>query len=678
MNANQLLDASDLPYGLPAFGGITVDDYREAIELGMTEQLAAVAAIVADPEPPSFANTLVPLELSGVRLERALNVFFNLAAADTTDEIDALDAELAPKLAAHSDAILLNSALYRRVEAVDAGGEELDPESAYLLERQLIWFRLAGAALQDADKQLLKALNERIAGLSRQFKIALQADTKELAVQIDDPAELEGLSAGEISAAAAAASARGLDGKYLITLVLPTAHPYLSSLENPDVRERLSIAQRSRGSRGNEHDTRAIALEIVKLRAQAAQLLGFPDYASVATADSVARTPEAVHDLLTRLAAPTAANAEQEQARLQENAGHELRASDWPFYAERVRVAQYAVDRAVLRPYFEFERVLRDGVFFAATKLFGLTFSERRDLTGYHPDVRIFEVFEDDGTPVGLYLLDLYARDSKRGGAWMSSFVDRAKLAGSDTAVVVNTLNVPKPAPGEATLLTFEQTETLFHEFGHALHGLLARATYPSLAGTSVPRDFVELPSQLYETWMLWPDVLDNYAFHHVSGEPIPAELVERIRAAQTFNEGFHLSEYLAAAVIDQAWHSLTPDEVPTDIESIPEFEKAALRAAGLVNAALPPRYVTPYFSHIFIGGYAASYYAYVWAEVMDADMATWFAENGGALRENGAQYREHVIGFGGTREPLAAYVEWRGRPAPIEPLLARRGLLKA
>lgn len=673
--ADQLLDQSDLPYALPVFAGLGIEDYRAAIERGMAEQLAAVAAIALDPEPASFANTLIPLELSGARLDRALRIFRNAAATDTNDLIDALDAELAPKLAAHEDAIMLNSELYRRLKAVS---EDLDPESEYLLARYLTEFKLAGAALSDPDKQRLKQLNEQIARLQRKFKIELQADSNELAVLIDDPAELDGLTAGEISAAAAAASSRGLEGKHLITLTLPTAHAYLSSLTDADLRERLAVAQRSRGAQGNQHDTRAVLLEIVKLRAQLARLLGFESYAALVTADSTAGSRDAVSEMLVRLAAPAAANARAEQTRLEQNAGHELCASDWPFYAEQVRRSDYDVDRAALRAYFEAERVLNDGVFFAANHLFGLTFAERTDLAGYHPDVRIFEIKMEDGTPVGLYLLDLYARDSKRGGAWMNAFVDMARLLGSRTAVVVNNLNVPKPAAGEATLLSFDQTRTLFHEFGHALHGLLAKATYPHLAGTAVFRDFVEFPSQLYEIWMLWPEVLSNYAVHHETGEPIPAELVERLRAAETFNEGFLTSEYLAAAVIDLAWHSLAPDEVPTDPDAISGFEQAALRAVGLDNDALPPRYASSYFAHIFTLGYAASYYSYIWAEVLAADTAAWFAANGGPLRENGAQYLRYAIGFGGTREPLSAYLEWRRRPAPIEPLLSSRGLLDA
>jgi peptidyl-dipeptidase Dcp len=676
---NALLEPSELPYGLPVFADIKADDFGPAIEQGMAEQRQAIDAIVANPEPPSFANTLVPLELSGVRLGRATRIFEQLTGTDTNDQLDALDAELAPKLAAQQDALFLNAALYERVQAVqdaaDAGREQLDPEARYLLRRYLTWFKLAGAALSEAERDRLRQLNERIAGLSAEFKIALQADTNELAVVIDDPAELDGLSQGEISAAATAAAARGLTDKHLIPLVLPTAHPLLASLARAPMRAKLSAAQRARGSRGNDHDTRKLLLEIVELRAQIAELLGFENYAAVKIADSMAGTPEAAMALLKQLAEPAAANARREQAQLEHNAGQPIAAADWPFYAERVRSAEYDVDLAALRPYFEVDRVLKDGVFFAAGKLFGVSFTERPDLHGYHPQVRVFEVKEEDGSPVGLFLLDLYARDSKRGGAWMTSFVESASLTGPETAIVLNTLNVPKPADGEATLLTYDEVATLFHEFGHGIHGLLAKATYPSLAGTQVFTDFVEFPSQFWENWILEPEVLTNYAVHHQTGELIPQEVAERLRAAQTFNEGFKTSEYLGAAVIDMAWHMLAPGEAITDPEAVEAFEQRILAEAGLDNPAVPPRYSSPYFAHPFTFGYCAAYYAYIWAEVLDADTFSWFERSGGLRRENGELYRRNVIGFGGTRDPLAAYVEWQGREAPIEPLLERRGL---
>ncbi len=670
-----LLQPSDLPYQLPRFADFSDDDFGPAIDEGMAAQLAAVAEITANPEPATFDNTLVPLERSGEGLSRVLRIFSNKASADTNEAIDELRATYAPKLAAHSDAIALDPALYERLLAVHDQRDRLDPEARYLVERYVVEFTLAGAALGEDDKARLRKLNEQISAQETAFEITLQADSNDLAVVIDDETDLAGLTSGEISAADAAAASRGLDGKWLLTLVLPTPHPHLAALTDRDVRRRLSEAQRARGSRGGAHDTRQIALDILRLRAERAQLLGFANHAELVTKDNTAVTPAAVREMLARLAAPAARNARREQEALSANAGFPVEAHDWAYYAEQVRSAEYDVDLAALRPWFEAERVLQDGVFFAANRLYGLTFTERTDLDGYHPDVRVFEVRQDDA-PVGLYLLDLYTRDSKRGGAWMSSFVSQSELLGVDTAVVFNNLNVPKPAPGEATLLTYDETRTLFHEFGHALHGLLARATYPRFAGTAVFRDFVEYPSQVNEMWMLWPEVLANYAVHHESGEPIPAEVIERIEASSTFNEGFGTSEYLAAALLDLAWHELGPDEVPTSPDEVLRFEAEALAAVGLDNPAVPTRYSTPYFAHSMSSGYASAYYSYIWSEVLDADTVAWFKENGGLARENGDLYRKHVIAIGGTKDPLESYVEWRGRPAPIEPLLERRGLV--
>ncbi|NYJ01819.1 peptidyl-dipeptidase Dcp [Nocardioides thalensis] len=675
MSLDALLKSSDLPYQLPRFADITDDDYGPALDAAMASQLGAVQAITGNPGEPTFDNTLKPLEESGTALQRVLRVLGNKAGADSNDKIDAIRAEYAPKLAAHGDAILLDSALFARLQAVHDAREALDPESRYLVERYVTEFTLAGAALGDDDKARLKELNAAISSQETAFEIALQADSNDLAVVIDDATELDGLTPGEISAAAAAAEARGLDGKYLLTLVLPTGHPHLASLTDRDVRRRLAVAQRARGSRGNDHDTRAILLDILRLRAERARLLGFDNHAAVVTADNTAGTPAAVRAMLERLAAPAAANARAEQEALSEEAGFPIEAHDWAFYAGKVRAAKYDVDLGALRPWFEADRVLKDGIFFAANRLYGITFTEREDLEGYHPDVRVFEVHEEDGTPVGLYLLDLYTRDSKRGGAWMNSFVDQSQLLGIDTAIVVNNLNVPKPAEGEPTLLTFDETTTFFHEFGHALHGLLGRATYPKFSGTNVFRDFVEYPSQVNEMWMLWPEVLANYAVHHETGEPIPAEVIERLEASAVFNEGFGTSEYLAAALLDLAWHELSADEVPTDVDAVADFEAKALAAVGLDNPAVPARYSTPYFAHSFSSGYAAAYYSYIWSEVLDADTVAWFKESGGLTRENGDLYRRYVIGIGGTRDPLESYREWRGRPAPIEPLLERRGL---
>ena len=457
----------------------------------------------------------------------------------------------------------------------------------------------------------------------------------------------------------------------MITLVLPTGHPFLSSLTNREVRERIMAASRARGNRGGDWDNSELVLEITRLRAERAELLGFESHAAWVIADETAKNPGNVAAMLNRLAIPAAKNAREEQADLEALAGHPIEAHDWAYYSEKVRQAKYDVDESAMRPYFEAERVLQDGVFFAATKLYGVTFTERPDIVAYHPDVRVFEVKNDDGSPVGLYTLDLYTRDSKRGGAWMNSLISQSTLL-DHPVVVTNNLNVPKPAAGEPTLLTYDEVNTFFHEFGHALHGLFARVTYPKFAGTNTYRDFVEFPSQVNEMWMLWPEVLANYAVHHVTGEPMPQEFVDKIQASSAFNEGFATSEYLAAALLDQAWHALGSDAAITDVAA---FEAEALRAAGLDNPAVPTRYSSTYFAHTFSGGYDAGYYSYIWSEVLDADTVEWFKENGGLTRANGDRFRQRLLGVGGSKDPLEAFRDFRGRDADIQPLLDRRGL---
>jgi peptidyl-dipeptidase Dcp len=670
---NPFFTDSTLPFGLPPFAEITDAHYRPAFDRGFMEQLAEVERIVADEDEPTFENTIVALERSGRVLGRVAAVFYNKSSADSSEYTSELEEEIAPLYAAHTDAIRLDARLYARISAVHARLDELDldPESRYLVERYHAGFTMAGAGLDDDGKQRLRDYNSRLSTLTTRFEKNLLADTNELAVVVDDVAELDGLDAGAISAAAEAARERGLDGGYLVTLVLPTGHPYLASLTDRGVRERIMAASRSRGGRDNEVDNRPLVLEISRLRAERAALLGFSSHAAWVTADETAKTPEAVAAMLGRLAPVAAVNARAEEDRLRALAGHTIEAWDWSFYSERVRSAEYDVDTARMRPYFEAERVLRDGVFFAAASLYGLRFTGRDDLVAYHPDARVFEVSEADGSPVGLYVLDLYTRDSKRGGAWMNPLISQNALFG-DPTVVVNNLNVPKPAAGSPTLLTYDEVTTLFHEFGHALHGLLARVTYPKFAGTNVFRDFVEYPSQVNEMWMLWPEVLANYAVHHETGEAMPQELVDRLLASSAFNEGFLTSEYLAAALLDQAWHTIAPDTV---VEDVAAFESAALASVGLDNPAVPTRYSSTYFAHTFSGGYDAGYYSYIWSEVLDADTVEWFRQNGGLTRENGDRFRELVLGVGGAMDPLQAFREFRGRDADIEPLLKRRGL---
>ena len=675
---NPFFAPSTLPYGLPPFAEITDDHYRPAFARGFTEQLAEVANITRTSEAATFENTMVPLEQSGQTLERVSTVFYNKASSDSTDFTNELEEEIAPKMAAHADAIRLDAQLYGRITTIHDQRDtlKLSAEERYLVERYYTELTLAGAGLDPGQKETLKSYNQTLSTLTTRFEKNLLADTNELAVVIDDEAELDGLGAGEISAAAEAAKERGLDGKYLVTLVLPTGHPYLSELTRRDVRERIMTASRARGIHGGEHDNRALVLEITQLRAERARLLGFDNHAAYVTADETAKTPQAVAAMLGRLAPAAASNARAEQADLEAQAGHPIEAWDWAFYSEKVRQAKYDVDTASMRPYFEAERVLHDGVFFAATKLYGVTFTERTDLVAYHPDARVFEVRNEDASEVGLYIYDLYTRDSKRGGAWMNPLISQNRLLGHPT-VVVNNLNVSKPAAGEPTLLSFDEVNTLFHEFGHALHGLVAQVTFPKFAGTNVFRDFVEFPSQVNEMWLLWPEVLANYAVHHVTGEPMPQQLVDKLHASEQFNEGFATSEYLAAAMLDQAWHRIGANPTGTDaaVTDVAAFEAEALASVGLDNPAVPTRYASTYFAHTFSGGYDAGYYSYIWSEVLDADTVEWFKENGGLTRANGDRFRSLLLGVGGSKDPLEAFRDFRGRDARIEPLLKRRGL---
>ncbi|MDH6237403.1 M3 family metallopeptidase [Cryobacterium sp. CG_9.6] len=679
-SVNPFFTVSTLPYQLPPFRDITDAHYRPAFDRGITQQLGEIDAITADRDPVTFENTMIPLERSGAVLNRVATVFFNKSSSDSTDFTNALEEELAPLLAAHGDAIRLNPALYARITTLHEQGRDgdqgLSAEAQYLVERYFTEFTLAGAGLSETDKEVLREYNKRLSTLTTRFEKNLLADTNDLAVVVDTLEELDGLAAGEISAAAAAAAERGLEGKYLLTLVLPTSHPYLADLTNRHLRERLLTASRARGIRGGPHDNRALVIEITHVRAERARLLGFASHAAYVTADETAKTPDAIADMLGRLAPAAARNARLEQADLQTlvndgAAPFTIAAHDWAFYTEKVRQQKFDVDTAAMRPYFELETVLRDGVFFAAEKLYGITFTERPDLSGWHAESRVFEVANEDGSPVGLYIGDFYTRDSKRGGAWMNPLVSQSSLLGTPT-VVCNNLNVAKPAVGQATLLSFDQVVTLFHEFGHALHGLFAQVTYPKFAGTNVYRDFVEFPSQVNEMWMLWPEVLANFARHYETGEAMPQQLVDRIQASATFNEGFATSEYLAAALLDQAWHLIDADAAVTDVA---EFEASALAAVGLDNPVVPTRYASTYFAHTFSGGYDAGYYSYIWSEVLDADTVEWFTQNGGLTRDNGDRFRSRLLGVGGSMDPLEAYVNWRGRPARIEPLLERRGL---
>ncbi len=671
---NPLRSISALPYRLPPFGDITPEHLREALLAGMAEQRAEVAEIAAAAEAPTFDNTIVALERSGALLTRAWNVFGNLISSVSTPRLREIEREIAPLEAAHDDAIRLDPALFARIDAVHAARDEagLDAESVRLVERYHLDFVLAGARLDEAGRAQLTELNQELSGLSTTFGQNLQLATEAAAVRVDDAAELDGLDAEEIGAAAAAAADRGLDG-HLIALLLPSGQPVLGKLRNRELRRRVHEASLSRASAG-EHDNRPVAERIARLRAERARLLGFETHADVVLADSTARTTGAVDAMLGSMVPASVANAAAEAEILRRAAakdGVELAAWDWAFYSERVRAERYAVDTSALRPYFELDRVLTDGVFHAAELLYGFRFAPRPDLHGYHPDVRVWEVSDADGEEVGLYLGDYFAREGKRGGAWMSSFVRQSRLL--DTRpVVVNNLNVSRGAAGQPTLLTLDEVNTLFHEFGHALHGLSSAVTYPRFSGTAVPRDFVEFPSQVNEMWALWPQVLGHYARHVDTGEPLPASAVEAIDAARLWGEGFGTLEYLAATLLDQAWHRITPE---TEIEDPIAFERVALEQAGVALELVPPRYRTTYFQHIFAGGYAAGYYSYIWSEVLDADNVEWFRENGGLRRANGDEFRTKLLSVGGSVDPLDAFRAVRGRDADPTPLLRRRGL---
>jgi peptidyl-dipeptidase Dcp len=677
---NPFFVESPLPLGMPPFDAIENRHFRPAYERGMAEQLREVEAIASNPEPPTFENVFVALERSGQLLRRVGATFGGLTSAHTDDEKEALRLELAPRLAAHSDAIRLNPALFARIEAVHARLDELDldPESRRLVERYHMDYVRGGATLDEADKERLRAMNAELAELGARFAQNVRNEVNDAAIVVDSREELVGLSEAEIAAAARTAAERGLDGKYVIPLLNTSGQPALASLENRALRRRIHEASLSRGSRGGPYDNREVVNRILRLRAERAQLLGYDSHAAYVHEDETARTPEAVERRLAELTPPAVANARREAAALQamiEREGETFRLApwDWAYYTEKLRRDRYEFDESALRPYFEIWTVLEDGVFFAANRLYGLTFERRTDLPTYHPTVRVYEMHDADGELLALFLADFYARPSKRGGAWASSYVSQSHLL-DQKVVVANHLNVPEPNEGDSTLLTFDEVNTMFHEFGHALHAMFSDVTYPRFAGTSVPRDFVEFPSQVNEMWATWPEVLANYAVHYETGERMPQELVDRVLAMETFNQGFATTEYLAASLVDQALHRLEPDEVPSPGEMM-TFEAEALREAGAALEAVPPRYRIPYFSHIF-SNYAAAYYSYVWSEVLDADAVEWFEENGGLRRENGDHFRATLLSRGGSADELELYRSFRGRDAEVRPLLERRGLV--
>ncbi|HEY0661900.1 MAG TPA: M3 family metallopeptidase [Lysobacter sp.] len=677
--ANPFFAESTLPLQYPPFDKIKDSDFGPAFDRGMAEQLQEVNAIANHRAATTFENTIIALEKSGRTLYRATAVFYNLVGADTNDARKKIEAEYAPKFSAHQDAIRLNANLFDRIKGLYDNRETLglDAEGVRLLERYYTDFVRAGANLSDADKTRLKAINAELADLGTKFSQNVLAEVNASAITVDSKDELGGLSDEQIAAAAEAAKARKLEGKYVIALLNTTGQPPLAQLTNRALREKLHKASMARGSRGNEFDNTAIVSKVLKLRAERAKMLGYPTHAAYVLADETAKTPEAVNAMLGKLAPAAVANAKREGGDLQkmidaEGGDFQLQPWDWSFYTEKVRAAKYDFNEDDLKPYLEMKNVLENGVFYAAGELYGLKFKQRTDLPVYHPDVTVYDVFDADGTQLAIFIADMYARESKRGGAWMNSYVDQSELFGTKP-VVANHLNIPKPSAGKPTLLTWDEVTTMFHEFGHALHGMFSNVKYPYFTGTSVPRDFVEYPSQVNEMWADWPSVLANYAKHYQTGAPMPKELLDKVVASSKFNQGFTTTEYLGAAMLDQDLHQAAADKIP-EPAGVMAFEAASLKKNGLDYAPVPPRYRTPYFSHI-MGGYSAGYYAYIWSEVLDANSVEWLKSHGGLTRENGNHFRQTLLSRGGSKDALQLFRDFAGHEPKIEPLLVRRGL---
>lgn len=676
---NPFASASGLPYALPPFDRIREEHMGPALAAGIAEQRQEWERVATATGEPTMAGTVEALERSGRLLARTRAVVDALASAHATAGVRAVDEEFAPLLAAHHDALYLDGRIFAQVDDLHSRRDRLglDAASLRLLERYHRDFVRSGAALDEASKDRLRAVNTELSTLQQRFDTLVTDASNAAAVHLDDEALLDGLSADAAAAARAAAADRGLDG-WLLTLVLPTPQPALASLRERDVRRRLHEAAVGRGLHGAT-DTRPLLTRMAALRAERAGLFGFGSHADYVLDDQTAGSVAAVDRVLQGMTPVAAANARAEAAELEAALhadGHDgpLQPWDHAYYAERVRQERFSVDADELRPYLELDAVLREGVLRAAERLYGITFAERDDLPGYHPDVRVFEVFDVDGSGLGLFVCDWFARPTKRGGAWMTTFVDQSDLLG-DRPVVTVCLNVPRPPDGQPALLTPSEVDTAFHEFGHALHGLFSAVRHPRFSGTSVPRDYVEFPSQVNEMWAWHPEVLPGYATHHETGEPLPAEKVEALRAALAYGEGFRTTEYLGATLLDLAWHALPAGAAvsPDDVEA---FEAEVLTGAGLDVPSVPPRYRSTYFSHVFAGGYSAGYYGYIWSEVLDAELVDWFTENGGLRRELGDRFRTELLSRGGSADPMQMFVAVRGREPRPEPLLRRRGLL--
>ncbi|XZE17738.1 M3 family metallopeptidase [Pirellulaceae bacterium SH449] len=679
-DANPLLVPSSLPLKSPEFGRVKNEHFLPAFEAAMKEQLEEVMLIAESKEPPTFDNTLVALEKTGEALNRVQAVFFHLASAHTNDDIQEIEATMAPRLAAHFDDIYLNKKLFQRVESLWNQREafkDWNEEQQRLLQEYYEGFVRAGAKLNDAEQKRIREINEQLSSATTQFQNNLLALTKERSVIIDNVDELAGMSDADIAAAAQAAEARDMKGKYLLPITNTTRQPVLTSLSNRETRQKVweASANRGLGEKGGI-DNQPLVIQLAQLRAERAKILGFDSHASFTLQNQMAKNSEAAFKMLQDLAPGVVTKAKQEAEDIKEamkvdGITDDVQPWDWEYYAEKVRATKYQVDENLVKPYFEINRVLVDGMFYTYGKLYGISFKERHDLPIYHPSVRVFDVIDKDGDLVGIFYADYYARDSKRGGAWMNSFVDQARLL-NQLPVIVNVMNIPEPAKGEPTLLSLDHVVTMFHELGHGVHGLFSDVEYPRLSGTSVPRDFVEFPSTVHEDWAIHPEVLANYAKHYKTGEPLPKELLEKSIAASKFNKGYETLEYLAAALLDLGWHSLAPEEKVSDVVS---FESKILAKYGVDFAPVPPRYRSTYFAHIFAGGYSAGYYAYMWSEVLAADAFEYMQQQGGLNPEIGGKFRQTVLSRGGSRDVMKQYIDFRGAEPNVEALLIRRGL---
>ncbi len=678
-NANPLLSRSTLPFEAPLFDAIKETHFMPAFEAGIKQQLEEIQKIADQDSPATFDNTLVAMERTGEILRRVQAVFFNLCAANTNDELQKIETQITPKLAAHSDNILLNGELFERVESLWNKRDQLglNEEQGRLLKEQYEQFIRAGAKLGEAQKLEIRSINEQLSSLGTEFQNNLLAITKEQSVLVESIAELDGMSSAEIAAAAQAATDRGKEGKYLLAITNTTRQPILTSLKNRELRQRVWEASAYRGvGRNVGLDNRPLVLKLARFRAGRASILGYENHAAFTLENQMAEKPEAAFKMLKDLAPKVLVNAKAEADKIQammrsEGAAFELQPWDWEFYAEKVRKQEYQFDESLIKPYFELDNVLKNGVFFTLNKLYGIEFRERKDLPVYHPDVRTFDVFGEDGKQIGLFYADYFQRDAKRGGAWMDALVSQSRLL-KQWPVIVNVMNVPRPAKGEPALLSLDLVTTMFHEAGHGVHGLFSAVEYPMLSGTSVPRDFVEFPSTFHEDWSIDPVILKNYAKHYQTGEPIPLDLLDKAVRASKFNKGFDTLEYVSAALLDLAWHSLSKEQIPTDVEV---FERESLTRFGLDYKPIPPRYRTPYFAHIWSGGYSAGYYAYLWSEVLAADAFAYMQTRGGWNRMNGQAFRDAILSKGGTREVMDQYTDFRGQEPSVDALLIRRGL---